>query len=119
MTMSDSLMIEVTGRGEDRLKEALRLAPVDRINHVSWCGNYLVMGYEHDDKKPQKMCFHPDLMSGVVIGWLERTKGSNKTYAAPDWPQEPDIDGEVKKGWRLVSDNREILVHPHWMIYHK
>ena len=117
--MSDSLMLETTGRGEDRLKEALRLAPVDRVNHVSWLGDCLLLASEFDDAKPQKMHFDPDIMSGVVIDWLRRTKGSSDRYAAPQWPPKPDIDGDIKQGWRLVSCDSEIRVYPHWMIYHK
>ena len=117
--MSDSLKLEITGDDKDRLIAALNLCPTDKITGVVWTKNSLVMEWEHDHKLPQQIAFRPALMADVIMDWLGRSKGSNSTYAAPDWPKGPDIDGDVEKGWRIEADNRKITVHPYWMIYHK
>ena len=117
--MSDSLMIEVTGVDKKRLVDALNLAPVDRITGVSWLKNSLVLRWEHDHNLPQKLAFEPALMADLILEWLGRDTGYNSNYAAPVWPDSPDIDGSVKKGWLVEGDGDQITVHPHWMIYHK
>ena len=79
--MSDSLMLETTGRGEDRLKEALRLAPVDRVNHVSWLGDCLLLASEFDDAKPQKMHLVMS-MSYLVVRREPSGRGSDSIVMA-------------------------------------
>lgn len=117
--MSDSLRLEVTGYGAERLCSALRLCPQQYITGVIWDGGRLSLKHEYDPTKPQKLAFKPELMVDIILDWLARDKGSNPNFAAPSWPEKPDVDGEVKKGWRVVADNHEIEIHPHWMIYHK
>lgn len=111
-------MLETTGHGRERLRQALMLAPVDRVTGVLWRGNALVILYEHGTVSVRRMTFAPELMTDLVIDWLGRGEGSNPSYPAPQWDREPDIDGSCEKGWRLVSDDDEIVIHPHWMIYH-
>lgn len=117
--MSHSLKLEVTGDDKGRLISALNLCPADKVTGVLWIENSLVLQWENDGTGPQKLSFAPALMADVIMEWLGRTKGHNSTYAAPIWPREPDIDGDVEKGWRIEADKRKITVHPHWMIYHK
>jgi hypothetical protein len=116
--MSDSLNLNVTGEGRDRLVKALELAPIDSITGVIWKDQVLHLVHEHDHRQPQKMTFSPVLMVDVVIDWLARQSGSNSSYASPVWPKQPDIDGDCKKGWLLEADRQKIIVRPHWMIYH-
>lgn len=119
--MSDSLMLEVTGEGQERLVEALNLAPTQRITGVIWerTQNCLKLNYEHDEKGSQRLPFAPRQVVSTITDWLERRRGSNASYAAPVWPKEPDIDGDCERGWRLVADDRKIEIHPHWIICHK
>ncbi len=117
--MSDSLRLEATGEGAERMCSTLRLCPQQQITGVTWESGRLFLRYEYDPTKPPKLSFKPELMVDAIMDWLGRNKGSNPSFAAPVWPERPDIDGDVKKGWRIVADNHEIEIHPHWMIYHK
>jgi hypothetical protein len=116
--MSDSLMLEITGEGRDRLIAALDLCAEERVTGIMQGANRLLLSYEHDGQ--MRMNFPPSLMADVAIEWLKRTPGSNRAYLAPTWPDQPNIDGSCKKGWRLVfAHGGPIEIHPHWMVYHK
>lgn len=119
--MSDSLMIEATGDDSDRLKATLEICPLQRITGVVWENNSLILKHEFDSLNPSRMTFPPALMVDVISDWLGRTKTSrpNYLYAAPEWPKQPDVDGDVKRGWRVIADIHQIEVHPLWMIYRK
>jgi hypothetical protein len=117
--MSDSLMMEVTGQGKDRLVRAIELCDIDHATGVEQRGNELVIFWSHDSKTGQPLAVKPTAFADGIIEWLGKTKGTNRYYLAPDFGPEPDIDGHCEKGWKLISRDREIRVAPQWMIYHK
>jgi hypothetical protein len=121
--MSDTIQTTVTGATDDRdrLIKALELAPIRAVTGVHWEKSQLILKREvrSSETTDQKMSFAPELMVDVILEFMNRKPGSNKTYAAPIWPPEPDLDGSCRKGWRLEADNRSITIDPFWMIYHK
>lgn len=70
-------------------------------------------------KFPYEMKIHDALP--MVSGWLE---------TAADYGREPDIDGSVKKGWRVLNKHTELggisddwhvaaFIMPEWIEFHK
>lgn len=119
--MSDTLMLEATGLGPERLQGFLNLCENNRITGVRHVGNALHLFYDGDMSKGKPVTFHPSLMVDTIMEWLGRSKSTNGVYAAPDFGPEPDIDGDCKKGWRIKSGGSmdPIEIHPTWMIFGK
>lgn len=116
--MSDSLKLDVTGRGIERLLLALDLAHINCVTGIWQDGNKLVLAWCHEKRF---LAFPPRLMADVIMDWLGRKQGSSAQYCAPDYGKAPDIDGSTAHGWRLICDDmsRTIEIHPHWMVYSK
>ena len=110
------MFLEITGEDKDRLIAALDLAHVDRVSGIWQEGNKLVLGRPDDNRL---LSFSPRLLADTIIDWLKRSRGLSATYQSPDFGKEPDIDGDCKRGWRLICKGRTIEVHPQWMVYHK
>jgi hypothetical protein len=121
--MSDSLMLEVTGEGKERLIKAIELSGVKYSTGIEQRGNDLVIFYNSSDSTGKKLPINPVLFVDAIIEWLGRGKSVNSYYAFPDYGPEPDIDGHCKKGWKLtysdLAARGEIKISPQWMIYHK
>ncbi len=119
--MSDNLKLEATGIDRQLLVSLLDLCANQNITGLRQMGNVLHLITEWDQSKGKTLSFKPALMADTITEWLGRSKGSNSSYAAPDYGPKPDIDGDCKKGWRLVAGSSidVIEIHPCWMMYGK
>jgi hypothetical protein len=118
--MSDSLTVEATGEGKDRLVAVLSICS-------SW-----------KDEKPEWLSWRKTETGGIKfrrfldgggftnfpapIGPAEAAETAFSVLSGIDikkWPPKPDIDGSVHRGWRVKQDFYGVTVEPFWMIYHK
>ena len=120
--MSDTLMLEATGEGVDRLKALLSLDGTRRITGMVQKENALILNWEHEGGA--RVPFPPAVLADQIIAWLMNRDGkvvSNPNFLGAEYGKEPDIDGHCKKGWRIIvgSASDPITIKPQWMVYHK
>jgi hypothetical protein len=118
--MSDSLTVEATGEGKDRLAQVLSIC-------ISW-----------KNVEPTWQSWKKTKAGGIVfsrhsnqngftdfpapVGPVEAAATACAVLSCIDikkWPPKPDIDGSVHRGWRVKQDFYGVTVEPFWMIYHK
>ncbi len=113
--MSDTLMIEATGQSVERLTATLALCG-------SWEGDEAAFyGWgEHENG----ICFpaHGGTKFPVPINARQAAEIAFEfidKLPREKWPQQPDIDGDCKRGWKVVRGWDGTVIVPFWMIFHK
>lgn len=115
--MSDSLMLEATGESAERLSEILRLCSSWRDEEPSWASWKKVDSAIVFCRFPTSGEAFPNEVdhmqaSTFAIKHLEKLSREH-------WPPQPDIDGDIHEGWKVLHDWNGTRVEPFWMIYHK
>jgi hypothetical protein len=109
-------MIEATGETAERLTAVLALCSRFRDiepRFLGWRadGGSLYLTY-FDIANTFPVRIGADIAAALALEFLGQIKDN-------DWPARPDIDGSLKKGWKLRQDCDGVTISPFWMIYHK
>ena len=116
--MSDSLMLEATGEGVERLTDVLSVCSQwknDPPKFEGWkkdAGTIVFTRFCSDDFIAFPTTLTSEQAASIAAKYIDN-------LPTPEWPREPDIDGHCKKGWKVVHDDSMTTIEPFWMIYHK
>ncbi len=106
---------ELTAVGEtlEFLESILATVPIESVGSYASTGGNQLCFYRSFNNRPCEQTFPvvmpPKDLSSMIMRWIEKAH----------FPPKPDIDGDLFRGWHLVSDHREIAISPEWMICHK
>lgn len=126
MSQGDNFKVDVTGIGDNVLNWSLEILAQD---HVS------VVGYRIDNTNPNtpKLIFYwakSDKFHPLLVPISTNKLGDTiqKWLAEQDYGNEPDIDGNSRRGFRIYTDSwgmvdgewqTSFAVEPEWIMYGK
>ncbi|WP_298981494.1 hypothetical protein [uncultured Roseibium sp.] len=113
--MSDSLMLETTGEGVERLAKALELCTDwkdDPAEFRAWGNHDAGLCFLRHEGNMFPSPINARQAAEMAFAFLEKIPREK-------WPQKPDIDGHCNKGWKVRHSWEGTTVLPFWMIYHK
>jgi len=118
--MSDNPILNVSGRGLERLQTVLRLTEHSKARGYVTTENKIVFFWcDHKEMIPFPAETPTEDCARIAINWLDGVKYHN----------EPDIDGDCERGWRCFTEGwghikpygypAFIAVEPYWLMYGK